>query len=190
MISTSDFKRGLLIEVDGHPFQILDVAVQTPTARGGNTLVKLKLRNMLTKAFADKTYKAGDRVEESDFERRNVEYLYADGSAYHFMDQENYEQFAMQKEDLGNDALYLHDGIEGLLSYIYNGNPVGVELPASVTLKIEQTDPTLKGATAQAQTKPATLETGLVIQVPPYLETGETIKVDTRSGLFLERVRK
>jgi elongation factor P len=105
-------------------------------------------------------------------------------------DAENYEQFALQNEDLGDDALYLYDGIEGLLSYIYNGNPVGIELPPSVILKIEQTDPTLKGATAQAQTKPATMETGLVIQVPPYLETGEMVKVDSRTGQFVERVRK
>jgi elongation factor P len=190
MISTSDFKRGLLVEIDGQPFQILDVAVQSPTARGANTLVKVKLRNMLNGQFADKTYRAGEKFEEPDFQRRPVQYLYEDGTAHHFMDQESYDQFSFTKEQLDEQALYLYEGIEGVLSYVYNEEVVGIELPPSVVLKVEQTDPTLKGATAAAQTKPATLETGLVIQVPPYLETGETVKVDTRTGLFVERVRK
>ncbi len=190
MISTSDFKRGLLIELDGKPYQILDVAVSTPTARGGNTLVKTKLRNMLNGNFADKTFKSGDRFTEPDFVKKPVEYLYSDGSSYHFMDQESYEQFSLTTEEMGDVVSYLTDGLEGLHTFVFNGNPIGIDLPLSVFLKIEQTDPTLKGATAQAQTKPATLETGLVIQVPPYLEIGETVKVDTRTGLFLERVRK
>jgi elongation factor P len=189
MISTGDFKRGLLIEVEGQPYQILDVAVQTPTARGGNTLVKVKMRNMLNANFADRTFKAGERVPEPDFERRDSQYLYTDGSAFHFMDQQSYEQFSLGKDELGDQALYLFDGIEGVQAYVYNGNVVGIELPASVVLEVEQTDPALKGATAAAQTKPATLETGLVVQVPPYLETGEKIRVDTRTGLFVERVR-
>jgi len=189
MISTSDFKRGLLIELDGQPYQILDVSVSTPTARGGNTLVKTKLRNMLNGQFADKTFKSGERFEDPDFVKKPVEYLYNDGSAYHFMDQESYEQFSLTNDEMGDVVDYLIDGLEGLSTYVFNGNPIGIELPTAVVLKVEQTDPTLKGATAQAQTKPATLETGLVIQVPPYLESGEMVKVDTRTGLFLERVR-
>jgi len=189
MLSTSDFKRGLLIDIDGQPWQILDIAVQSPTARGGNTLVKTKLRNMLNGQFADRTFRAGERFAEPDFERRSVQYLYSDGSAWHFMDQESYEQFSLGEEEMGEAVHYIHDGIEGVHSYVHNGNPIGIDLPPSVVLQVEQTDPTLKGATAQAQTKPATLSTGLVIQVPPYLETGELVRVDTRTGLFVERVR-
>ncbi len=131
MISTSDFKRGLLIEMDGQPYQILDIAVQGPTARGGNTLVKTKLRNMLNGQFADKSFRSGDRFPEPDFERRAVQYLYTDGSAYHFMDQESFEQFSLTTEEMGDVPSYLHDGIEGVHSYVYNGNPVGIDLPLS-----------------------------------------------------------
>jgi elongation factor P len=163
--------------------------VQSPTARGGNTLVKTKMRNMLSGQFADRTFKAGERFEEPDFVRKPVEYLYTDGSAWHFMDQESYEQFSLTTEEMADVPSYLTDGLEGLHAFVHNGDPVGIDLPLTVVLKVEQTDPTLKGATAQAQTKPATLETGLVIQVPPYLESGEMVKVDTRTGMFVERVR-
>jgi elongation factor P len=190
MITTNDFKRGLLVEIDGQPFQILDVSYHTPTARGANTIVKVKLRNMLNGQFANKTYRAGEAFKEPDFQRRAVQYLYSDGTDYHFMDQESFEQFGLSGDVLGDQALYLHDGIEGVQAYVYNGETVGIELPASVVLRVEQTDPALRGATATAQTKPATLETGLVVQVPPYMESGETVRVDTRTGQFLERVRK
>ena len=189
MISTSDFKRGLRIQIDGEPFVILDVHVQSPSARGASSLSKIKVRNLKTGQVFDKTFRGGDKVEEPDLELRAVQFLYKDGEGFNFMDTGSYEQFTLSADDLGDAAGYLTDGLDGIRSVVFNGKVISVDLPNTVTLKIDQTDPSLKGATAQAQTKPATLETGLVIQVPSYLESGETIIVDTRDARFVSRAK-
>ncbi len=189
MLNASEFKRHGRIELEGDPYVILDVRFQSPSARGASTLVKAKVRNLRTGRVFDRSFKASDKVAEAQLELRPVQYLYADTDGYHFMDGGSYEQFSLSAEDLGDDAGYLIEGLEGIRSIVFNGQVMSIELPLTVVLRIRETDPALKGATAQAQTKPATLETGLVIQVPSYLESGEAVEVDTREGRFISRAK-
>ena len=189
MLTANEFKRGLRIEIEGDPYLIMDVHFQSPSARGASTLVKAKVRNLRSGNVFDRTFKTGDKVGEAQIEFRAVQYLYTDGDGYHFMDGESYEQFALSADALGDDAGYLKEGLAGIRSVVFKGSVMNIELPQSIVLKVRETDPALKGATAQAQTKPATLETGLVIQVPAYLETGDAVQVDTRDGRFMARVK-
>jgi elongation factor P len=186
MITTSEFKRGLVIRIDGAPCLILDVAFQSPSARGANTMVKTKYRNLITSQVLEKTFRSGDKVDEADFERHKGQFLYADGVKGIFMDLENYEQFEVGEEQFSSLAPYLLDGTEVVLG-LFQERLVNVDLPMVVELLVTETAPAIKHATAQAQTKEAVLETGLKLQVPPYLEAGEKIKVDTRDGRFISR---
>jgi elongation factor P len=186
MISTSDFKRGLVIQVDGAPCLILDVAVQSPTARGANTMVKTKYRNLLTGQVLEKTFRSGDKLDEADFERHKGQFLYADLDRGIFMDLETYEQFELEAEGFALIAPYLMDGTEVVLG-LFQGRMISVDPPQVVELTVTETTPVMRNSTATAQTKEAVLETGLKLQVPPYLETGERIKVDTRDGRFVSR---
>lgn len=189
MLTANEFKRGLRIEIDGDPYVIMDVHFQSPSARGASTLVKAKIRNLRTGNVFDRTFRTADKVAEAQIEFRPVQYLYADADGYHFMDNESYEQFALSAGVLGDDAGYLVEGLGGIRSVVFKGSVMNVELPQSIVLRVRETDPPMKGATAQAQTKPATLETGLVIQVPAYLESGDAVQVDTREGRFMARVK-
>ena len=189
MISTGDFKRGLRILIEGDPYVILDVHVQSPSARGASSLSKLKVRNLRTGQVFDKTFRGGDKVEEPDLELRPVQFLYKDDDGFHFMDAQSYDQFTVSAEDLGDAGGYLKDGLGGIRSVVFNGRVISVDLPQTVVLRVTDTQPAMKGATAQAQTKPATLETGLVIQVPSYLESDELVLVDTREGRFMSRAK-
>jgi len=189
MLNAGDLKRGVRIELDGDPYLVLDLHIQTPSARGASTLVKLKVRNIRTGNVFDRTLKAADRVEEPELEMRPVQYLYAEGDAYHFMDTQSYEQFSLSGDELGDQRYYLLDGLDGIRSVVYKGRVISLDLPSSVVLRVRQTDPAVKGATAQAQTKAATLETGLVIQVPAYLESGEAVQVETGTARFIARVK-
>ena len=186
MYTTNDFKKGLVIKLDGAPCVLLDVAFQSPSARGANTMVKTKYRNLLTAQVLEKTFRSGDKVDEADFERHKGQFLYADGGRGVFMDLENYEQFEMEEDNFEAIAHFLLDGTEVQLG-IFQERMVSVDLPMVVELVVTETAPALKNATATAQTKEALLETGLRLQVPPYLETGEKIKVDTRDGRFISR---
>jgi elongation factor P len=186
MFTTSDFKKGLVIQLDGAPCLIIDVAFQSPSARGANTMVKTKYRNLITSQVLEKTFRSGDKVDEADFERHKGQYLYADGSNGIFMDLENYEQFEVAEELFSPLAPFLLEGTEVILG-LFQGRLVNVDLPMVVELLVTETAPALKNATAQAQTKEAVLETGLRLQVPPYLESGEKIKVDTRDARFISR---
>jgi elongation factor P len=190
MLNASDFKRGLRVLLEGDPYLVLDVRFQSPSARGASTLVKAKIRNLRTGQVFDRSFKAADKIEEPDLELRPVQYLYTDGETYHFMDTTSYEQFTLAAEELGEDRFFLLEGLAGIRSVVFNGKVMSIELPQTVVLSIRETDPAIKGATAQAQTKPATLETGLVIQVPAYLESGEAISVDTRDGRFISRAKQ
>ena len=189
MIATGDFKRGLRILVDGEPFVILDVHVQSPSARGASSLSKIRVRNLRTGQVLDKTFRGGDRVEEPNVELRPVQFLYRDDDGCHFMDTQSYEQFSMTADELGDVGGYLRDGLEGIRSVVFNERAISIDLPNTVVLTVIETMPAIKGATAQAQTKPATLETGLVIQVPSYLESGEFVQVDTRDARFVARAK-
>ncbi len=186
MITTADFKRGLVIKLDNAPCLILDFTTQSPSARGGNTLVKTKYRNLLTGQVLEKTFKAGDKADEADFERRKGQFLYPAGDGGVFMDLENYEQYELGEELFEPVKGYLLEGTEVQLG-VFQGQVVSVDPPTVVELTVTETAPAIKHATATAQTKEAILETGLSIQVPGYLEAGETIKVDTREGRFVSR---
>lgn len=186
MLTTSDFKRGLVIKLDGAPCTILDVHFQSPSARGASTMVKTKYRNLLTGQVLEKTFRSGDKVEEADFERHKGQFLYADGDRGIFMDLETYEQFEMEAEAFSAIQPYLLDGTEVVLG-LFQERLVSVDPPQVVELTVTDTPPVIKNATATAQTKEATLETGLTLQVPPYLEVGEKIKVDTRDCRFISR---
>jgi elongation factor P len=186
MFTTSDFKKGLIIQLDGAPCALVDVQFQSPSARGANTMVKTKYRNLITGQVLDRTFRSGDKVEEADFERHKGQFLYADGDRGIFMDLETYEQFEMEADNFALIAPYLLDGLEVQLG-LFQGRMVNVDLPMVVELTVTETAPALKNATATAQTKEALLETGFRLQVPPYLEEGDRIKVDTRDGRFISR---
>jgi elongation factor P len=186
MYTTNDFKKGLVIQIDGAPCLLVDVTFQSPTARGSNTMVKTKYRNLITAQVLEKTFRSGDKVEEADFERHKGQFLYSDGGRGIFMDLETYEQFEMDEDGFGSLAPFLLDGTEVQLG-IFQDRMVNVDLPMTVELTVTETAPAMKNATATAQTKEALLETGLRLQVPPYLESGEKIKVDTRDGRFISR---
>jgi elongation factor P len=189
VLSTGDFKRGLRVLLDGDPWVILDVHVQTPSARGASSLTKVKVRNLRTAQVLDRTFRGGDKVDEPNLVLRPVQFLYRDDDGFHFMDTQSYEQFRLSRDDLGDAAGFLTEGLEGIRSVVFNDRVLSVDLPNTVVLRVDDTAPALKGATAQAQTKPATLETGLVIQVPSYLEAGEAIVVDTRDARFVSRAK-
>ena len=189
MLSTGDFKRGLRIEIDGDPFVILDVHVQSPSARGASSLSKVRVRNLRTGQVLDKTFRGGDRVPEPNLELRPVQFLYRDDGGFHFMDAQSYEQFTLDADEIGDAAGYLTEGLAGIRSVVFNERVLSVDLPNTVALHVVDTAPAIKGVTAQAQTKPATLETGLVIQVPSYLEAGELVQVDTREARFVARAK-
>lgn len=186
MFTTSDFKKGLVIQLDGAPCLIVDVTVSSPTARGANTMVRTKYRNLITGQVLEKTFRSGDKVDEADFERHKGQFLYANGAQGVFMDLENYEQYEMGESDFESLSQFLLEGTEVVLG-IFEGRMVNVELPMTVELTVTETAPALKNATATAETKDAILETGLKIKVPPYLESGEKVKVDTRDGRFISR---
>lgn len=186
-MTSNDLKRGQVILLENAPCLVLDVASQSPSARGGSTLIKTKYRNLLTGQVLEKAFKGGERVDAADFEKRKGQFLYADGDSGIFMDMENYEQYELGDEMYGPVKGYLLDGAEVVLG-VFEGQVVSVEAPMTVELLVTETAPAIKNATAQAQTKEAVLETGLKIQVPAYLESNEKVKIDTREGRFVSRV--
>jgi len=187
MIKANALERNRVVKVDGAPHIVESVQTQTPSARGGSTLYKVRFRNLQTRQKSDRTLRGDDAFEEVDFERRDAQFLYSDGDRFSFMDLEDYSQFELSREDLGDQVLYLIDDLEGIRSLVSDERVLGIELPDTVEMKIEECDPSMKGASATARTKPATLQTGLVVQVPEYLAPGEMIRVDTRSAAFLSR---
>ncbi len=186
MYTTSDFKKGLVIQQDGAPCVIIDVTFQSPSARGANTMVKTRYKNLITGQVFDKTFRSGDKVEEADFSRSKGQFLYANGGVGTFMDLETYDQHEMQKESFDEISPYLLDGTEVTLG-LFEGRMINVELPLSVELTVTETAPVIKNATATAENKDAILETGLKVKVPQYLEAGEKVKIDTRDGRFISR---
>jgi elongation factor P len=190
VIAANDLKRGGWVELEGDPWVVMDVTRQTPSARGASLLVKAKLRNLRSGSVQDYTFKGGDKLEEPPLEERVVQFLYSDGSNYHFMDQESYEQFELSKEALGPATGFLIDNLEGVKALWLGEEVIGVDLPSFVELRVTECPPPVKGGTSGNLTKIATLETGVEIQVPPYLEQGELVRVDTRDGTFVQRVKE
>jgi len=182
-----EIKTGHIINYNSAPCMIESVNVQSPSARGAATFYKFRARNLITKQKVDITLRGGDSLDEADFQKRPVKYMYSDATHLHFLDQNDYNQYSLPGEEVADEAQYLTENLEGVQALIYNDQCVGIQVPVAVELKIVQCDPGIKGASATARTKPATLETGLVVQVPEYLSEGEVIKVDTRNGQYLSR---
>jgi elongation factor P len=187
LIDAIDIKRKMYFEFEGAPYYCLDVDVSTPTARGGQTLVRLKMRNLITRAVFDKTFKAGEKFKEPDLETVEASYLYSDADASHFMDQESFETISLTPDKLGDALEFL---LEGAIIKIdkFNGNPIGLELPQQVELAVAYTEPGARGDTAAGNvTKHARLETGLEIRVPFFIKEGEKIRVYTETREFAGR---
>jgi elongation factor P len=165
------------------------VSISTPTARGGNTIYRCKMRNLATKQRVDKSFRSGETFGVADVDKRKVQFLYREPGAFHFIDQESYEQFQISAEDLEWEVNFLVEDQEDITALYYNGAPLGLELPNNVVLTITETSPAVKGNSAQSRTKPATLETGHIIQVPEHIGEGTKVSVDTRTGEFLSRVK-
>jgi elongation factor P len=187
LIDAINVKKRTLFELDNTPFSCLDVEVNTPTARGGQTLVRLKVRNLLTNAVFEKTFKAGDKFKEPDLQQVPASYLYSDGNGSHFLDQESFETLTLAEGVMGSALEFLIEGtVVELLKY--NGNPIGLELPTFVELAVAHTEPGVRGDSSSGSvTKPATLETGLEIRVPLFIKEGEKIKVSTEKAEFAGR---
>lgn len=182
-----DIKRGMIVVSDGAPCMIEGVMVQTPSARGASTLYKFRARNLLTKQKVDIVLRGGDSLTEADFRARAVKYLYEDPDKAYFMDEENFEQYELTHDEVGDEKFYLTESLEGVQVLIYNDMPVGIRVPFTIVLKVVECDPGVRGNSATSRSKPAKLETGLVIQVPEYIDEGTVIKVDSRTGEYLSR---
>jgi elongation factor P len=183
-VSTAEFKKGLKIVFDGQPYAIVDFQHVKP-GKGG-AFVRTKLKHMKAGRVIDNTFRSGEKVELVDFDERHMQFLYRD-DRYHFMDMETYEQVSLSPEEVGDARDYLKENTEVDVLYI-DGAPVTVELPNFIELAIAHTDPGIRGDTAQGGSKPATLETGAVVQVPLFLNEGDVVKIDTRTGEYLGRV--
>lgn len=187
LIEAIDIKRKMYFEFEDAPFHCIDVDVSKPTARGGQTLVRIKMRNLLTRAVFDKTFKAGEKFKEPDLVKTPATYQYADASGYYFMDQETYDTLTLTSDMLADDRLFLVDNLT-VQVHKYNGNPIGVEFPAHIEMTVTYTEPAIKGDTASGSvTKAATLETGLEIRVPLFVKEGERVKVSTETRDFAGR---
>ena len=184
MYDSSDLRKGLKIEIDGDPYVVVQFEFVKPGK--GQALYKCRLKNMITGSQFDRTYRSGEKFKEANLEEVEMEYLYADGDSHVFMNNETYDQLPLPNELLGKAMSYLLPNTT-VKVILHEERPVGLELPNSVKLKILETEPGLKGATAAGSPKPATLETGLVVSVPQFVEVGETIEVDTRNGTYLTR---
>jgi elongation factor P len=187
LIEAIDIKRKMFFEFENAPYHCIDVEVSRPTARGGQTLVRVKMRNLITRAVFDRTFKAGDKFSEPDLVQVNASFLYADADGYHFMDQDSYETLTLRADVLGDDRLLLVDNV--LVQVLkYNGNPIGLQFPPHVELTVTATEPAVRGDTASGgATKAATLETGLEIRVPLFIKEGEKIRVHTETREFAGR---
>ncbi len=186
-MQAKDIKTGTVVVYEDNPVVIEGISVQSPSARGAATLYKFRARNVMTRNKVDITLKGTDSLNPADFSKRNVQLMYSDASHMFVMDQEDFHQYELPLEDVAEQLPYITERLEGMRALIYNDACVGLEMPASVELTITQCDPGVKGNSATSRTKPATLETGLIVQVPEYIKEGETLKIDTRTGEFLSR---
>ena len=187
LIEAIDIKRKTFFEFEGAPYVCVDVEVSKPTARGGQTLVRLKMRNLITRAVFDKTFKAGEKFGEPDLSTSEASFLYADSAGFHFMDQESYETLTLNADVVGDDRRFLTDNMVVQLNKL-EGRPFGLQLPTIVELTITSTEPAVRGDTASGgATKAATLETGLEIRVPLFIKEGERVKVHTETREFAGR---
>ena len=187
MYESGDLRKGLKIEIDGDPYVIVGFEFVKPGK--GQALYKCKLKNMITGVQFDRTYRSGEKFNPANLEEQEMEYLYNDGDQYCFMHSSTYEQIFLTQDQIGDDIKMLKENtVCNVL--LFNGQPIAVSLPNFMELKIVKSDPWVKGDTASGSSKPATLETGYEVQVPPFIEEGEIIRIDTRTGEYVERVKK
>jgi elongation factor P len=182
-----DIKNGAIVNYHGAPCIIEATSVQSPSARGAATLYKFRGRNLVTKQKVDIVLRSGDSLDEADFQRRPVKFMYADPTHAHFLDQQDYNQYDLAADDVRYEMQFLTEDLEGVQALVYNDECVGLQMPLVVELKVTECDPGVRGNSATSRTKPAVLQTGLVVQVPEYLSQGETVKIDTRTGQYLSR---
>ena len=185
MISTNDVKPGMALDLDDGIFQIVEYQHVKPGK--GRAFVKMKLKNLLSGAVVERTFRADEPVQQAIIDRRGHQYLYSDDLGYHFQDGETYDQLTLTAEQVGAAAGFLKEG-DGVLLAMYNGRAIGIDLPTSVVLTVTHAEPGVKGDRVSGATKPVTLETGLVVQVPLFVGTGDRVKVDTRTGAYITRV--
>jgi elongation factor P len=185
MISTNDVRAGMALNLDDGLFQVVEYQHTKPGK--GKAFVKMKLKNLDTGSLVERTFRAGENVQDARIDRRDFQYLYRDDMGFHFMDAETYEQMAVAETLVGDAAGYLNEGMTVQLP-VFDGNPIGIELQASVELEVTYAEPGVKGDRVSGATKPVTVATGLVVQVPLFVEVGDTIKVDTRTGAYITRI--
>lgn len=186
VLTASDLRKGLKLEIDGEPYIVTDFEFSKPGK--GQALYRCRLKNMITGSQFDRTYRSGDKFNSADLEEQEYQFLYTQDNSYHFMNTSNYEQIELTSQTVGDAVNFLTENLVVSI-LLFEGRPIGISLPNFVTLRVVQSDPGIKGDTAQGATKPATLETGFVIQVPLFVEQGEALKIDTRSGTYVERVK-
>ncbi len=186
-ISTSDFRKGLKIEVEGEPYVIVDFLHVKPGK--GQAFVRTKIKSLVSGRVLEKNFRIGETFNEPELEEKEVQFLYKEGDSFHFLDLETYEELSLTRQQLGEAENFMPENSMVKILF-YKGKPIGVELPNFVELKVISTTPGIKGDTAQGGSKPATLETGAVIQVPLFIQEGDVVKVDTRTGEYVERVRR
>lgn len=186
MYSTNEFRKGLKIEINGEPFNIVDFQHVKPGK--GNAFVRTRLKSLLSGNVLERTFKSGEKVDRPDLESKKVQYLYNDGESYIFMDMETYEQLAAPQEQLGGAHMFMLENMEANI-LIFKGKVIDIELPTFVDFVITRTDPGVRGDTVTGATKPAEIQTGATVQVPLFVNEGERIRIDTRTGSYVERVK-
>lgn len=186
MYSASDLRKGLKIQIDGEPYIVTDFEFSKPGK--GQALYRTKMRNMITGNQFTNTYRSNDKFEKPDLEERTMQFLYSQGDEFHFMDTSSYEQISLTREQLGDNINFLIDNMEVQVLF-FRERPIDITLPTFVNLEVIRADPWAKGDTSGSDTKPVTVETGFVLQVPPFVEQGDRIQIDTRSGEYITRVK-
>ncbi|WED20690.1 elongation factor P-like protein YeiP [Vibrio sp. JC009] len=187
MPKASDIKKGFAVSLNGKILLVKDFDITTPGGRGGAKIYKFRFKDLATGGKVEEAFKSDEMLDTVEMTKRNVMFSYIDGDEYIFMDNEDYSQYTFKEEDIKDELLYINEETQGIQAVLIDGNAVGLELPASVDMVIEETDPSIKGASASARTKPARFATGLTIQVPEYISTGEKVKVNTTEAKFMGR---
>ena len=187
MIKASELKKGAVVDIDGGLYITRNIDVRSPSARGASTLYKVRFLNVRSGQKLEQTLKGEDMLNDAELVRRSVQYSYRDDDMIIFMDDEDYSQYTLSESDVADELVYISEGLGGIKALLVEGQIIGIELPAAVVMKITDTAPAMKAASASARSKPATLATGLEIQVPEYLVPGESIKVNTLTGEFISR---
>jgi elongation factor P len=186
-MKASQLKKGNVVSLNGSPYRVRDFDVSTPTARGGNTLYRVKFTHVTTGQNLDQSFKSNDTLEELTLNKRPVNFLYSDPDAFHFMDAETYEQYSLPPDQLEDQKDWLVEDMTDIYALLLEGQVVAIELPVAVDLEIVETAPMIKGATATSRSKPATLTNGRVVLVPEYMSTGDKVRVNTETGKFMSR---